>query len=279
VSTASARRVEVVEATPFYVSAQAPGYGIGMVSSGIVPMRGAAVDDLDEYAEEEGLMEVEELPEMVETYAAASETLSGTMVYEIPGYVTIPSGQDPQPITLTEEEFTSKRLYYWNAYAMPEVVAQDEITNGESVMLPGNVRVYASGDFLGETSLQMIAPRETFRLGTRVAYDAKAEKKLVLKDTEKAGLTRGKKRRGYRYRLELKSFAKDPIEMKVVDRIPHSNSEKIIVELKPMDPAPIKSEMGVLEWEVKIEPQKELNLEYFFEVEWEKDIQIRPPLP
>jgi uncharacterized protein (TIGR02231 family) len=160
-------------------------------------------------------------------------------------------------------------------------VAQDEITNGDSVMLPGNVRVYAKGDFLGETNIGLKAPRETFRLGTRTAYDVKAEKKLVEKDTEKAGITRGKRRRGYRYQLEIKSFSKEPLDIRIVDRIPHSNSEKIEVEFKPMamDIVPKKNEMGVLEWEVKMDAQKELFIKYSFEVEWERNLTIRPPLP
>jgi uncharacterized protein (TIGR02231 family) len=229
VSTASARRVEAVEATPYYVDvySHAIGKGIsGVASKGYAGGVADLDDELELYAAEEAPMP-EPVPEMIETYATASETLSGTIIYDVPGKVSLPTGEEPQPITLTEESFDAKRLYYWNAYAMPEVVAQDEITNGDSVMLPGNVRVYAKGDFLGETNIGLKAPRETFRLGTRTAYDVKAEKTLVEKDTEKAGITRGKRRRGYRYQLEIKSFSKEPLDIRIVDRIPHSNSEKI----------------------------------------------------
>ncbi|MFQ5834068.1 MAG: mucoidy inhibitor MuiA family protein [Candidatus Thorarchaeota archaeon] len=283
VSTASSRRAAAVEATPFYVDALSPMAGYG----GRIDDIEATVSETGEYyaedetvdylKEEEIVYELE--PEIEETLATATETLSGTMTYEVPGRVSIPTGDEPQPITLTEEAFDSKRLYYWNAYAMPEVVAQDEITNADSVMLPGNVRVYAEGDFLGETRVGFIAPRETFRLGTRTAYDVKAEKKLAVKDIEKAGFTRGRRRRGYEYRLEIKSFSKKPIEMRIVDRIPHSNSEKIQVELKPMRIAPKKSELGVLEWEITVDAEQELEIGYAFEVEWEKDVHIQPPLP
>ncbi|KXH72884.1 MAG: hypothetical protein AM326_00730 [Candidatus Thorarchaeota archaeon SMTZ-45] len=281
VSTASAKRVEAVKAMPYYVDVYSPS--IGRVGSGAAPKgfaEGVADfdDEMELYAADEAAME-EPAPMITTTYATASETLSGTIIYEVPGKVSLPAGDEPQPITLTEESFDSKRLYYWNAYAMPEVVAQDEITNGDSVMLLGNVRVYAQGDFLGETRIGLMAPRETFRLGTRTAYDVKGEKKLLEKETEKAGITRGKRRRGYRYQLEIKSFSKEPIDIQIVDRIPHSNSEKIVVELKPMDIAPKKNVLGVLEWEVKIEPEAELNINYGFEVEWERDLTLRPPLP
>jgi hypothetical protein len=64
-----------------------------------------------------------------------------------------------------------------------------------------------------------------------------------------------------------------------VDRIPHSSSEKIQVELKtPSNPVK-KAELGVLEWELSLESEKKLELTYAFTVEWDKDIRIRPSLP
>jgi len=283
VSTASARPVEAVEPTPFYVDVYKPYAMEGSTSSGFGGMRAAKMDMAKE---DDNLDDIigkaygeEPMVSMTEAYAEATETLGGTVIYDVPGKLDIPSDDDPHPVTLTEEEFESRRLHFWNAYAMPEVVAQDEITNGDSVLLPGNVKVYATGDFIGETNLSLIAPREKFRLGTRISYDVKAEKKLVEKDTEKAGFTRSKKRRGYRYKLELKNFSKDTIEIRIVDRIPYSSSEKIAVDLKSPSLIPKKIELGVIEWETSIESQKELAMEYSFEVEWEKEVSIRPPLP
>jgi len=276
VSTASARPVAAVKATPYYVNVAMP---VTSASTGI-GFGGLRTESADE-----GLYEMEEaadldgIADMREVYSTATETLSGTVIYNVPGEVTIPSDNDPHPMTLTEEEFESRKLYYWNAAAMNEVVAQDEIVNGDSVILPGNVKVYAQGEFIGETTLDTIAPREKFRLGTRSAYDVKAEKKLVAKDTEKAGLTRGKRRRDYEYRLELKSFSKNEIEMKVVDVIPRSSSEKVEIELGNVSHQFKKFELGILEWEIKLQPQDEIKIEYGYVVSWEKELRLRPSLP
>ena len=284
VSTASAQPVSIVRPNPYYVNTyQATmatiGYGGGAPGGGL--MRVVSRDFDDEV--EEGMMLdsiVEEpMPEIIEEYASSSETLGGITVYEVPGQITIEANRDPSPITLTLEEFESKRLHYWNAYAMQEVVAQDEITNGDSVLLPGPVKVYAAGDYIGETNLDTISPREKFRLGTRAAYDVKAERKLLEKDTEKAGFTRGKQKRGYKYSLELKNFSKHEIEIRVIDRIPYSNSEKITVELEEPTLAYKKMELGIITWETKMTKDQELVIEYEYEVEWEKDLSIKPPLP
>jgi uncharacterized protein (TIGR02231 family) len=284
VSTASAQPVEAIDPTPYYVDVYTPDYGmIATRSAAPMDMKKEKAIDYDDEMEEEMMLGdalVEEpMPDIIEDYAEPIETLGGITVYNVPGEVSIPADTDPHPVTLTLEEFDSRRLHFWNASAMAEAVAQDEITNGDSVLLPGNVKVYASGDFIGETYLDLKAPREKFRLGTRVAYDVKVEKKLVEKDTDKAGITRGKRKRGYKYALDLKNFAKDEITIKVVDVIPHSNSEKIEVEITTMSLATEKDALGILEWETKIGPDAELKIEYAYEVQWEKDVSIRPPLP
>ncbi len=288
VSTASARPVRAVDASPFYVDVYRP-LPTTTASSGGMSFMSRLADDRDEEKADDfdGIMDMapaeeemlEPMPEIAEAYAEVSESLSGIVIYDVPGEVTIKSNDDPHPVTLTEESFASRKLHFWNAYAMPEVVAQDEITNGDSVILPGPVKVYALGDFIGESGLESISPREKFRLGTRTSYDVKATKKLVSKDTDKAGITRGKTKREYQYQLELESFAKTEVEVMVVDRIPHSTSEKIVIELLNPTPVPKKSELGVLEWEVKVAPQKKTVITYDFEAEWEKDIRIQPPLP
>ncbi len=285
VSTASAQPVSIVRPNPYYVNTYqaamaTSGYGGGRLED----MRSISHDFDDEESVEmmdgiDGGFDDEPAPEIIEEYATSSETLGGITVFEVPGEVTIEANRDPSLITLTFDEFESKRLHYWNAYAMQEVVAQDEITNGDSVLLPGLVKVYAAGDYIGETNLDTISPREKFRLGTRAAYDVKAERKLVEKDTEKAGFTRGKQKRSYKYALELKNFSKHEIEIRLVDRIPYSNSEKIDIEMD--EPSlPYKTmELGIITWETNMSKDQELTIEYAFEVEWEKDLRIRPPLP
>ncbi len=280
VSTASARPVQAIKASPYYVD-------VSYLETASTTRTGGRLykedrtralereESFDEYIAEESAP----MDDMTEAYADVSESASGIVIYEVPGKVTITSGDDPHPVTLIEETFLSKKIHYWNAYAMAEVVAQDEITNGDSLILPGSIKVYAEGDFIGESYIDTVSPRETFRIGTRASYDIKATKKLESKDTDKAGLTKGKTKREYRYRLELESFSKSPVTIRVVDRIPHSTSERIQVELGDVVPSPMKNELGVMEWVVSIEPEQKMSITYDFEVEWEKGIRIQPPLP
>ncbi|TFG12042.1 mucoidy inhibitor MuiA family protein [Candidatus Thorarchaeota archaeon] len=271
VSTASMRPVEAIRPQPYYVDAASRAYE---------PRPSRADKAGFGIAREISPMEVSVSTDRLKpAYAEASQTLGGIVQYDIPGRVTVLSDADPSPVTLTREDLSSRLMYFWNAYAMAEPVAQNEVTIGDSMLLPGKARIYADGDFIGETAMDIVAPDEKIGIGTRVSYDVKCEKLLKTKETEKAGLTRGKTRREYKYELKIQSYAKKDVPIRVVDRIPHSSSEKVNVELKQAEPHPEKQEMGVLEWNLEAHPNEETILSYSFEVEWEKGLKLRPPLP
>ncbi|MGY5852336.1 MAG: mucoidy inhibitor MuiA family protein, partial [Candidatus Thorarchaeota archaeon] len=282
VSTATARPVEAVEGSPFMIYAYDPSEmrerpkakksgrmrSVEKEEARPPPAPAAAPGG---YAPE---------PEpIVEVFAEATESVSGIALYELPKPVTVPYDGENHPITLTEEEFDTKTLHYWYTDGMAEVVAQDEVTNGDSVLLPGKVKVYAEGDYIGETSIGMVSPREKFKVGTRVAYDVKSKKMMVSREVEKAGMTRGKLRRSYQYRLEIESFAKKAIEIQIYDRVPHSLNPAIEVKIDWERLGLKSNELGIMEWETSIEPGSKKEIAYDYVVQWEKDVYVHPSLP
>ncbi|MFW9912632.1 MAG: DUF4139 domain-containing protein, partial [Candidatus Thorarchaeota archaeon] len=284
VSTAIARPVEAVEGSPLIITAYDPemlrrrrderrrvSSSIAMKKEKAMPRPMAAAPS--------AAPPPAPPPEIEEEFAEASEAVSGISVYELPKPVSVPSDNERHPVTLIEEDFDSKTIHYWYADGMAEVVAQDEITNGDTVLLPGDAKVYAEGDYIGETSIGLMSPREKFKLGTRTAYDVKAKKNLIDREVEKAGITRGKLRRAYKYRLEIESYSKRLVKMEIFDRIPHSLNPSIEVKVDWNRFNMKKQELGVVEWNIDLEPKEKRNIEYDYEVEWERNVTIRPPLP
>jgi len=277
ISTATSRPVDVVEGSPFFITAYDPS----------TEMKGRARDKRMKRAPKPSMVGAGVAamappappPEIEEEFAEAVETVSGVAVYELPKKMTIPSDNERHPVTLIEEDLESSTIHYWYAEGMAEVVAQDKVVNNDSVILPGKMKVFSEGDYIGETSIGQISPREEFKVGTRVAYDVKAEKKLAERDMEKAGVLRGKLRRSYKYRLEIQSFSKRKIKIEVFDRVPHSVSTQIEIKIDWEKLAGVKHELGVVEWHRDLEPNEKKNIEYDYEVVWDKDVTISPPLP
>ncbi len=279
VSTASARPVEAVEPTPHIIDIYIP------IPEAEPPERLRFPKKMAKEAAPmapAGLPEAEPpspIPELEEVTATVTEAPAGVSIYKIPVPVSIPADNESHPVTLIEEELESNTVYYWNADAMAEVVAQDEVTNGNSVILAGKVRVFAEGEYIGETFTEQIAPREKFKIGTRTAYQVKAKKKLVHREVEKTGVVRGRLRRAYTYRLEIENFGKEPIRLEVVDRIPHSLNPAIEVKIDSERLGLKKFELGVMQWDRTIRPKEKDVIEYSFEVLWERGVRITPPLP
>jgi uncharacterized protein (TIGR02231 family) len=277
ISTAASRPVEAVEGKPFFINAYDPAsiqrdYGKGGgIERAAKPSPAMSVAGM--------MAPPAPPPEIEEEFAEAVETVSGIAVYELPKKMSIPSDNEEHPVTLIEEELESSTIHYWYAEGMAEVVAQDRVMNNDNVILPGRVKVFSNGDYIGETSVIQISPREEFKIGTRLAYDVKAEKKLVEREMEKAGVLRGKLRRSYSYRLEIQNFSKRKIEMEIFDRVPHSLNTQIEVKIDWEKLATKSHQLGVIEWHRALEPNEKTSVEYNYEVIWEKDVTISPPLP
>jgi uncharacterized protein (TIGR02231 family) len=285
VSTATAKPVEAIEAAPFYITAYDPEeerrrlegvrkeMGAAKARPAPTPMPMAAPPP------PAAMPPPAPRPAIAEQLAQVSELASGISVYELPGRVSVPFDNDQHPFTLVEEDLKSTTVHYWYADGMSEPVAQDEVTNGDTVIIAGNVKVYAEGDYIGESTVAQVSPREKFKIGTRVAYDVKVKKKLTARDVEKAGITKGKLRRAYSYRLEIENFGKRPIQIEVYDRVPHSLNPAIEIKGN-WDQLQLESnQLGVLKWKLDIEPTKKRQIDYSYEVLWERGITISPPLP
>ncbi len=274
VSTATSRPAVVVEPEPWYIDVFKP-YPVRAKKAARRP-EGAEYDDItmaeepEEYAKEEA----EEEAELAEAFATLEVSLSGIQIYSIPGRVSIPADNADHPIVLTEDAFPSERLYYWYSEAGAEVIAQDEITNGEGVLLPGRVKVFASGDYIGESSMGLISPGEKFRLGARYTYDVKVEKRLVAREAEKAGITKGKLRNEYKYQITVNNYTGEKIRMELVDRTPHSLSPEVNVRIVSIEPEPEKQELGVLRWNLELNPEEETKISYEYHVEWNKNYTV-----
>ncbi len=276
VSMASTAPVEAVQGTPLVLHARRP------------TMPGVEIDDmfLKEEAEAEEAAPPERMmaeiggPPVAEAEPEVRHTSTGVALYTCKQETDIPADGNEHPVTLTTEELPGKTVYYWYADGMSDVVAQTEVVNGDSAIIPGKMRVYVSGEFVGETWTETVRPRESFRTGTRRAYDVTATKEMVSKEVRRAGIVSSKVRYGYRYRLTVTNHSDREAQIDVYDRVPHSRSPAIEVRYgEGIEPATQGGGMGVMHWEMVLPPRETQTIEYDFEVVVEEGVTVEPPLP
>lgn len=284
VSTASRRTATITEPSPYFVSIYAPPpprprRAMAKERRLAAPAAsGAVADELE--VEEMAIMPEEPLPDMAPPpVTATAMEVGGVFVFVLPDPVRVAADGEPHAFPTSHITLEADRKFFWNAVDFAEAIEVTTIENGDSVLLPGKARIYFQDEYLGETHLNLVAPNEKVDVGMRFSYDLKVEKKLVAKSTEKKGLLKGNVARDYAYELIIKNYRQKMSAVKIMDRIPHSDSEVIKIEDRKFSAQPKKDELGVLTWEIEVPKEGETKITYSFQVEYPRGQIITPPLP
>ena len=293
ISTASLKPIRLIKPNPMILEEYIPvynsykdskkrmnGYGGGdLAGAHPTELKEEEKMSFDEYAEAEDDdydFEEEPIPEIEETYAEVSENI-GVQSFKIPDRIDIPSDKNPHPVNLTIQELETEKKYFWSSAAPGNAIIRDTLKNEDLLLLAGNVKIYYLDEFLGETDIPVIAPKEKFKLGTRVSYDLKIDKKLIDRSKSKKAI-KGKLKNYYSYKISIKNLnATD--ELTLYDKIPHSSSENIKVDVEEINPEPDKMELGILKWKIDLKGLEEKLIQYKYFVEYKKGITITPSLP
>ncbi len=197
-------------------------------------------------------------------------------VFKLPEKVTIPPDGEQHSFLAQVYTLKSKREFYWDAYLGNEVIELLKITNGDVTLLPGRAKVFDMNDFIGATNLSKILPNEEFEVGARVSPTIKAEKKLQDYEAEKTGLVGKKSTRYYKYQLKLENLSDKSSLVTVYDRLPHSQSEEIEIQVKSMKPEPKEKRLGIHKWEIEVAAKSEFFIEYDFVIEFPRGQNVYP---
>ncbi len=301
VSTATFKPVRIIEPTPWYIQEHVDTYPVAMAKAELPPMKRAKEKEDAEYLEDEEMLspvaasapppepEAEFLEEpdevlMEEEQAALSETGFGVQSFRVGKKTSIKADGSPHPVILQSFDVESSRIFYWNSVDQ-QLIAQEKIKNGEITLLPGKAKCYVEGDFVGETELKVISPGEEFKLGTRLSYELKVEKKLIKREVGKKGIMKGKIQNDYSYEIKINNYRKSESAITVIDQIPHSRSADIVVEPDEkhvedyISPKPEKFSLSIATWKLKLKPEEEFKIKHRFSVNYRKDLTVEPPLP
>ncbi|MEX2680734.1 MAG: mucoidy inhibitor MuiA family protein [Candidatus Sigynarchaeota archaeon] len=295
-STANIRPVAIVEPSPFIIRAHKPMPQVAAKVMAAAPMSRPAsmfkkaskeMEKREESIADEDLAMPEAAPEpeaeidMASVTEEAAEVHEGVgiQVYEVPGKVNIPNGKDSGPYFLKEFTLESTLEIYWSSAQGEMSIARNRVKNTVQVLLPGQMRTYIDNEFTGESQLDLVRPFEEFDAGIRESKVVKVRKTLVDRGRKKSGMVKDKVSRHYGYRITLELLADLDTKIVVQDVIPISDSTRITIENVKFSKEPDKNVSGVLTWKIPTKGMKKLDIDYEFDVLYEKNVEVIPPLP
>jgi uncharacterized protein (TIGR02231 family) len=148
-------------------------------------------------------------------------------------------------------------------------------------LLGGPLNVHFGGRFVGKTFLNEKKAGQAFDLNLGADREVKVRREKIrdkIKETFFGKIQRGTIVRELAYKITLENLKGKLINIEIIDSIPVSRTDKIVVKDLVVTPTPKKENYqdkeGVMLWEFDIEPrgQKEINIE--FVITYPKDTPV-----
>ena len=216
------------------------------------------------------LCEGEEKRVVAEAPTAKVDTTGDVVVYKIEKSADIPSEDSPKKLLIGKFTLPATIEYLTVPKILPEVFVSAKVTNdSEFMFLPGTVNLFSDSEYIGESSIQNVAPTEKFNFSLGITKAIKVKRELVKREAVSAGLLGSSKKIKYAYRIKVENNKKSNVKITVKDQIPVSKNDEIKVEdvaFGEGDEPTKKTDMGIIDWRFELPPGKKKIIDFSFSV-------------
>ncbi len=216
-------------------------------------------------------------PAPVRKMVAISSALSSgdyNADYQIPGTLTLASGNDTRRVTLESRQLDGKLDLSSVPRLDPRAVLTAKASyNGEAPLIPGPVSLYRDGNFVGNSDLPQLQKGEELKLAFGEDDRVKIKFNTLPENTTEKGLISTRESIERQYEVTVENHHNKDRTIVLYDNIPVSEHEDIrITQIgeKP-DQKDIDNKKGVVAWEREVGDGENLTLKYGYTVSYPKD--------
>ncbi len=210
-----------------------------------------------------------------------------SVTYGIATRTSIPSRADQQLIQIARLEAPASFYKVATPVLTSSVFDEASITNSsDMVLLSGPSASYAGGEFVGRGSVPTVAVGQVFTAGFGIDTALRATRELVERTESTQG---GNRVVDFTYRINLENFSKQPVPVRLIDRLPHPKGNDIKLTLVSAgatgqslstDPTYERTQRknGLLRWDLTVPAERSAAdpyaLEYRFQLEYDRQMTI-----
>jgi len=222
--------------------------------------------------------EAEEVASEVKDSAYAPQVRRSGIVVAFQSQLAETIASDGHPSRVSLARFDLKPDVRWTAFprATDKVFVTAKMTNTASVALPaGEARVFVGADFVGPMRLKDWGVGKEIDVGLGVDRDVEVERERLKEERSTEGLFTKDTVHTQSYRLSVKNHRDRDIHVRLLDQIPVSNDEDLVVKVtqQSMDFAKLNDRdaetnkaRGVLEWRFPLAAKSSADVRFAFEV-------------
>ncbi len=217
-----------------------------------------------------GKMENAVSPRDAKFAQAFKKELPFSFEYDLPQALTIES-QDKETLLPLFSKTLKGEFYY---YSVPQVSPLTLVicqVKPDKELLPGSLNVYFGGRFSGKTYLREKKAGQDFRVNLGVDRNVKVRREKIkdkVKETFFKKIDRKTVIRDMAFKITAENFRNKPVNIKILDNLPVSETDRIEVKNLKVTPFPkeknFEDKEGVSLWEFNLKPgqKKEINIEF-----------------
>ncbi len=235
----------------------------------------AATLEADSYDMAAGMAapQVQEMRAELATAQVSQEM--GSVTYEVETTATMLSDSRAYKFPVQSETFKTELDYETSPKLSPFVFIHSKVTNDkDSTYSGGELNIFVDDNYVGQSSMNTISRGEYFDMYLGISDELKV-KRTELVDKKKKTLLGIKARKDYGYKIEVENYRKEKSRIAVYDQLPVSKNADIKVELSSTGLKPSETkDLGILKWNLELEPKEKKVVEFQFSVEYPADKQI-----
>jgi uncharacterized protein (TIGR02231 family) len=213
-----------------------------------------------------------DLPFSVATLDAQATSAS----FKIPVASTIPSDNSPQKVPITSVRLADASEYLAIPKQLAAAFLTAKVTNSSDFpLLAGAMNVFLDDTFVASSSLRTVMPGEKFDLALGVDDAITIKHKLNSRFTEDTGLISKGKRVTYDYTLTVQNDKKTFERVVLLDQVPVSRNEKIVVTMLAPDATDVKPDAdGTIKWTLNLKPGEKREIPLKFSIENPAEVTV-----
>lgn len=208
--------------------------------------------------------------------AAAIESGATSASFRVAAPASVPSDGSAQkvPIMAVRLAATPEHLTVPKRQATAFLTAK-VVNSSDFPLLAGAMNVFLDDTFVATSQVRTVMPGETFDLALGADEGIAVKHKRVRRFTERTGLTDSGVRVTYEYLITVRNNKRTPERVIVVDQVPLSRHEKVVVRQLAPVPTELKpTTEGALKWALDLKPGEQREITVKFTVEHPADVDV-----
>lgn len=212
-------------------------------------------------------------PSTLQTYTTLNEGQLNTN-FEIDLPYDIESDGQLHSVNIKDEEVDCRLKNYSVPRMRKEAYLLAEITDWQKLdLLPGEANIIMDETYIGRSVIDPNSTADTMSLS--LGKDKRiAVKRELVKSLSSLKSSGGVNKQSFVYEITVKNNKLTDVDLILKDQIPLSSIKEVEVKLDDNGDAEVNTELGILNWQIKLKPGESKKVRFAYSVKYPKDKRI-----